>query len=131
MLRTGTLLIVMVLAGMPASAVACELWCTHPGGAVPQHEAECHDDRTSQDGWKPSAVVSCHVDLTIAPFLTEAKQTPSKPSIQPLGTIASCAPTLVAAPATTTRWGGLPGSASGPIRAVHRPSYLIPPQASL
>jgi hypothetical protein len=65
MLRTTTLLIVMMLLGNPGGALACERWCTSPA-AEGHHRA-----------------VGCHSATVITPFVIEARQTESA-SVAPL-----------------------------------------------
>jgi hypothetical protein len=83
MIRSTTLLIVMVIAGTPLGSAACELWCHSPAGGDHHRAVGCHD--ASQSGPKgqqiapiaPSAA-GCHDAAAITPFVTEARQTESR-----------------------------------------------------
>ena len=108
MLRTMALLIMMALPGVPASALACELWCGH-SGAADHHRAAGHDGMANYDGMvthnarQMSALGSCHAEAAISTFLTKVRQTAPRTAVQSLGTVSSPTPTL-ARPATITRW---------------------------
>ncbi len=104
MLRATTLLIVMALAGVPASALACELWCGNPGAADHQRAAGRHDGTANRGARQVSTVGSCHGDVAISPFLTGARQTAPRISTRPPGTLESSTLTLFAGPATIIRW---------------------------
>lgn len=87
MLRTSTLLIVIVLAGGPVGLLACDLWCTSPGADGHHSAVGCHH-RTSQISFIDQQVtpaVGCHDAADITPFLTEARQSEStSPAAVPL-----------------------------------------------
>lgn len=108
MLRATALLIVMTLVGVPASGLACELWCGHPGG-VDHHRAAGHDGMANHDGMaahdarQMSAIGSCHTEAAISTFLAKVRQTAPRTSVRSLGTVESPAP-ILAGPATTTWW---------------------------
>ena len=108
MLRPTVLLIVMTLFGVPASALACELWCGHPG-AADHHRAAGHDGMANcvgtitHDARHMSAIGGCHTEAAISTFLTKVRQTAPRTSVQSLGTVESPTSTL-AGSATITRW---------------------------
>jgi hypothetical protein len=78
MLRTTSLLIVMVLAAGPAGSLACDLWCNSPA-ADPHHRAiGCHDaSPASPIGQQIAPASGCHDAAGIAPFVREVRQTES------------------------------------------------------
>lgn len=80
MLRTA-LLIVLVVAGSPVGALACELWCNSPAGADHHRAVGCHD--ASQSGPKEQEigpyVAGCHDAAAIAPFVAEVRRAESAP----------------------------------------------------
>jgi hypothetical protein len=94
MLRTTTLLIVMVLASGPASALACELWCSGPAATDHRRAAGCHDaSRATPAGQQVAPAGGCHDAVVTAPFLTEARQAESesaatRPAVPQLGSMA-------------------------------------------
>ena len=109
MVRVAGLLIVMALAGMPVSALACALWCEH-AGSTDHHSATGHDGMaTTHDGMvahderQTPAIGSCHNEAAISTFLTKVRQTAPRISVRSLGTLEFPASPL-AEPAITTWW---------------------------
>lgn len=99
MLRTTTLLLVMVLVGDPATALACEFSCSGPAH---HRTAGCHDASASApDGPQVEAVRGCHHAVAGAPFLTEAQQAKSRP-----------APTVLQPGSMTPNIGPVPAGSS-------------------
>jgi len=82
MLRTTTLLIVTILAAGPVGSFGCELWCSSPA-VVDHHGAVgCHDaSRTSPLGPKLTSTIGCHDAAATTPFLTEARETETRPAV--------------------------------------------------
>ena len=79
MLRTATLLIVVVLAGASTRSLACELWCATPAADTHHRAVGCHD--ASQAEPKAARIArhaGCHDAVAIMPFITEARQTESR-----------------------------------------------------
>jgi hypothetical protein len=80
MLRTATLLIVMILAGGPVGALGCELWCASPAADDHHRSAGCHHaSHTLSLGPQIASTAGCHDAAAIRPFVTEARQTESTP----------------------------------------------------
>ena len=78
MLRTTTLLIVMVLAGGPSGSLACELWCTTAAADAHHRAVGCHDaSAASATGQQIESAAGCHDAAVITSFVTEARQTES------------------------------------------------------
>ena len=78
MLRTTTLLIVMVLAGGPTRSLACELWCSSLAGANHQRAVGCDDaSRNVPTDQQVRSITRCHAAAANTPFVTEARQTKS------------------------------------------------------
>ena len=94
MLRTTTLLIVMVLTGGPTSSLVCELWCSAPAAADHHREVGCHDAFTSAPkSQQIGAAGDCHDAVAVAPYVTEARAAQSEsaatqPAVPQLGSMA-------------------------------------------
>ena len=81
MLRTTTLLIVMVLTGGPTSSLVCELWCSAPAAEDHHRTIGCHDASTSAPkGQQIGAAGGCHDAVAVAPYVTAARQAESGPA---------------------------------------------------
>ena len=80
MLRTATLLIVMMLAGGPVGSIGCDLWCASPAAEAHHRSVGCHDaSHVLPPGQQIASVAGCHDAAAITPFVTEARQTESAP----------------------------------------------------
>jgi hypothetical protein len=78
MLRTTSLLIVMVLAGGPMGSLACELWCNSPAPDSHHRATGCHDaSPASPIGQQITSAAGCHDAAGIAPFVAEVRQAES------------------------------------------------------
>lgn len=77
MLRTA-LLIVLVMAGSPIGALACELWCISPAGGDHHRAVGCHDASGSTGPQVAPTAATCHA-AAIAPFVAEARHAESAP----------------------------------------------------
>ena len=74
MFRVTAALVVMVLAGIPAASLACELLCGADAAASSHASAGCHAEADSGSGLRLTAVrAACHQDGAGA-LLTEARQ---------------------------------------------------------
>jgi len=90
MLRTTTLLIVTVLAGGPASSLACELWCSSAAAEDHHRAVGCHDaSQNVPTGQQVRSTTGCHAAATTTPFVTEARQTDSANVAGPLAHVDS------------------------------------------
>ena len=80
MLRASTLLIVLVLAGGPVGALACELWCNSPAGEHHHRAVGCHGAFQSVSEAQQIApyATGCLDAAAVAPFVTEARPTESR-----------------------------------------------------
>jgi hypothetical protein len=78
MLRTTSLLIVMVLAGGPIGSLACELWCNSPAAGSHHAAIGCHDASSAPPADQQiTSAAGCHDAADIAPFVTEVRHTES------------------------------------------------------
>lgn len=78
MLRTTTLLIVMLLAGGPTGSLICESWCGTPAADAHHRAAGCHDAyQAAPKGQQLARYAGCHDATGMAPFVAEARQTES------------------------------------------------------
>jgi hypothetical protein len=74
MLRRVALLLVLVLAGTPATAVACDVWCAGPSSAEHHQLVGCHEESpisTGPPGLSP--IASCHDVVTTGVYLSEVR----------------------------------------------------------
>jgi hypothetical protein len=75
MLRTTTLLIVMVLAG-PGGSLACDLWCGTPAAEDHHRAVGCHDaSQKLRIGRQVASTIGCHVADPAEPVIAEVRQT--------------------------------------------------------
>ena len=80
MLRTWTLLFVLVLAVGPPGSLACELWCSSPAAEDHHRAVGCHDaSHTFLPGPQIASTAGCHDAAVNRLFVTEARQTESAP----------------------------------------------------
>jgi hypothetical protein len=78
MFRTTTLLIAMVLSGVPAASLVCELWCNSPAGDNHHRAVGCHDaSDAAPSGQQIASTADCHGVVAMTPFVTEVRQTES------------------------------------------------------
>ena len=76
MRRSLTLLIVMALAGAPASSLACDLWCLAPAAAHHHDVVGCHKAAAAvATAPQMSAIGDCADAVTVSPFLLEERKT--------------------------------------------------------
>ena len=81
MLRSTTLLIVLVLAGGSTRSLACELWCTTAAAGTHQRAVGCHDaSQAAPKGPRIARNTDCHDAVATTLFVTEARQTESRSS---------------------------------------------------
>jgi hypothetical protein len=78
MLRTTSMLIVMLLAAGSTSPLACELWCDSPAAGSHHAAIGCHDASTGSPGEQQiTSITGCHDAAGVAPFVMAIRQTES------------------------------------------------------
>jgi hypothetical protein len=107
MLRTTTLLIVLLLSGGPAGALACELWCL-TGAAESHHAAGCHDPSYGRPmGQQVASTAGCHGAPELAPLISEVRLSQSQRSAGPPALFQYGYVAAVKTSALVAGWSGL------------------------
>jgi hypothetical protein len=74
MLRRIAVLLVLVLAGTPGTAVACDVWCAGPSSAEHHQLVGCHEESPISTGTPRLApIASCHDVVTSGVYLSEVR----------------------------------------------------------